>query len=202
MSLSLSCPRPSSLRVGSRYTHRHGRSTWSRTRIGRRMKPSGSPSPPAARGEPRALELRKRAHWITSCSGGNACRLSLCVVHRRRIAYRTDRGAQLRPLVTRAGFEPAAAPYVAAVSLMTNGRGVVYPQDDGEEDGGSPARSSERRLYCRTPSRANGGARHRPGVCWRSAGLPPGYGRRESNSHGPGPPASEAGASTNSATSA
>ena len=30
--------------------HRHSRSTWSRTRIGRRMKPSGSPSPPAARG--------------------------------------------------------------------------------------------------------------------------------------------------------
>jgi hypothetical protein len=29
--------------------HRHGRSTWSRTRIGRRMRPSGSPSPPAAR---------------------------------------------------------------------------------------------------------------------------------------------------------
>ena len=28
--------------------HRHGRSTWSRTRIGRLMRPSGSPSPPAA----------------------------------------------------------------------------------------------------------------------------------------------------------
>ena len=35
-----------------------------------------------------------------------------------------------------------------------------------------------------------------------AAGLPPGYGRRGSNSHGPGPPASEAGASPNSATSA
>ena len=30
--------------------HRHGRSTWSRTRIDRRMKPVGSPSPPAAKG--------------------------------------------------------------------------------------------------------------------------------------------------------
>ena len=54
----------------------------------------------------------------------------------------------------------------------------------------------------RSPGRAEGGVGTNG---WRSAaaaGLPPGYGRRGSNSHRPGPPASEAGASANSATSA
>ena len=53
----------------------------------------------------------------------------------------------------------------------------------------------------RPPDRAEGGA----ASTWRSrrsAGLPPECGRRGSNSHGPGPPASEAGASTDSATPA
>ena len=56
-------------------------------------------------------------------------------------------------------------------------------------------------LERRPPGRGRGGRRHRR-VGRRSTGLSPGYGRRGSNSHGPGPPASEAGASTNSATSA
>lgn len=70
-----------------------------------------------------------------------------------------------------------------------------------DAEGESPARSCERRRG--TPAAGSGprGARHRR-VGRRSTGLSPGYGRRESNSHGPGPPASEAGASSNSATSA
>jgi hypothetical protein len=52
----------------------------------------------------------------------------------------------------------------------------------------------------RTPDRPRGGYRHE-GTQW-SAGLPPEYGRRGSNSHGQGPPAPEAGASTDSATPA
>jgi hypothetical protein len=58
-------------------------------------------------------------------------------------------------------------------------------------------------LKPRPPGQAEGGTLGTDG--WghrRSTGLPPGYGRRGSNSHGPGPPASEAGASADSATSA
>jgi hypothetical protein len=73
-----------------------------------------------------------------------------------------------------------------------------------DAEGENPARSSERRRWAPAAGvGAEGGQRlRRMGGSRRSAGLSPGYGRRGSNSHGPGPPASEAGASTNSATSA
>jgi hypothetical protein len=112
---------------------------------------------------------------------------------------------------------PGSEPGVLPVTPLPNGappegrtpiRGVrtrsvtSYRRD--AKGGGSPARSKERqRLKPRPPGQAEGGTLGTDG--WghrRSTGLPPGYGRRGSNSHGPGPPASEAGASADSATSA
>ncbi len=77
---------------------------------------------------------------------------------------------------------------------------VTSYRRDAEGARARPARASDG-AERRPPGRGRGGRRHRR-VGRRSTGLSPEYGRRESNSHGPGPPASEAGASSNSATSA
>ena len=129
-------------------------------------------------------------------------------------APRTPRAPSLRhsPSKAREGEDdpplPGSEPGVLPVTPLPNGaspeartpiRGVrarsvsSYRRDAGRRETGplERAAATERR----PPGRAEGGVGTNG---WRSAaaaGLPPGYGRRGSNSHGPGPPASEAGAS-------
>jgi hypothetical protein len=103
LSVSLPSGRPRSPSVPTTSPGRRRRATRVSNLPGPVLRPTGRAEAPSLTRAP-----SRSAHWITSCPGGSACRLSLCVVHRRTLTCWTDRGARLRPLATRAGLEPAS----------------------------------------------------------------------------------------------
>ena len=117
---------------------------------------------------------------------------------------RTSRidGPALVPSSSRARWDIASLTRAGRIRAGDLGLlGYQLPAET-QRAGTRPARASDG-AERRTPRRAEGGSGTDEIWCRRrSAGLPPGCGRRGSNSHGRGPLASEASASTGSATSA